>query len=117
MSYSASSMEIALREHATHERYLSDAAPRTWLAREAVDANLSLIVDQGMAKSQCVLLHGSGTGKTAALCRLHQLLKEKQCYVVTRFTYLTDSSLFANELFRNIFLKVRFTRIHVKTTE
>uniref|UniRef100_A0A7E4W5G8 AAA domain-containing protein n=1 Tax=Panagrellus redivivus TaxID=6233 RepID=A0A7E4W5G8_PANRE len=105
-SYSSAPLEIALREHATHDRYYHDVAPRAWLPRPLLDKKLDSVIEQGLTKSVFVQFYGPpGTGKTALVCRLLELLQQKQCHAIARFGHLTDCSLFTNELLRNALLK------------
>ncbi|KAI6217268.1 putative WD repeat-containing protein [Aphelenchoides fujianensis] len=48
----------------------------------------------------------TAAGKTAVVCRMTELLETKPCFVITRYAHLTDTSIFANELFKNIFLQL-----------
>uniref|UniRef100_A0A915EUK5 NWD1/2-like winged helix-turn-helix domain-containing protein n=1 Tax=Ditylenchus dipsaci TaxID=166011 RepID=A0A915EUK5_9BILA len=85
------SEEVVDKEHAVHQKFLDSVCPKLYVPRSQIDPKLADIVEKGL---------------TAVLCRLHQLLLQKECFVVARFAGLPDSSMFANEIFRNIFLKV-----------
>lgn len=99
--------ELVLREDSQHHAYCARIAPHRWIARQAVEEKITSLIQRGLDKSICAHFYGGhGVGKTAFICRLSELLQTKQCYVITRFVNLTDSSIFANELFKNIFLKV-----------
>jgi hypothetical protein len=105
----ATTAEIAIREDNQHRDYCAKIAPHRWITRNNVDEKMNSIIQKGLEKSVCAQFYGGhGTGKTALICRLTELLQTKNCYVITRFAHLTDSSLFANELFKNIFLTVSF---------
>jgi|EndMetStandDraft_8_1072994.scaffolds.fasta_scaffold813465_2 DNA helicase TIP49 (TBP-interacting protein) len=100
-------MELVIREETQHQAFCARIAPHRWIARQAVDEKMASLIQRGLDKSICAHFYGGhGTGKTALICRLSELLQTKQCYVVTRFVHLTDSAIFANELFKNIFLWV-----------
>ena len=106
-SYSTSPLQVALREHATHQRYMQDISPKKWIERSDIDKKLNSIIEQGLTKSVFAQIYGPpGCGKTAVICRLLELLENQNCYVIARFSYLTDCSLFINELLRNILLKL-----------
>lgn len=101
--------EMAIREDNQHQAYCAKIAPHRWISRPSVDDKLNSIIQRGLEKSVCAHFYGGhGSGKTALICRLTELLQTKNCYVITRFAHLTDSAIFANELFKNIFLKVHF---------
>uniref|UniRef100_A0AC34Q2J0 NB-ARC domain-containing protein n=1 Tax=Panagrolaimus sp. JU765 TaxID=591449 RepID=A0AC34Q2J0_9BILA len=105
-SYATTPMEAALREHATHEKFAQGLVPKTWFVRNDIDKKINAIVEQSMSKSCFYQFYGpAGCGKTALICRLAELFQARNCYVITRFCYLTDCSLFVNELFRNVLLK------------
>lgn len=100
-------MEIALREDRQHQAFCTRVSPHRWITRQLVDDKMNSLIRKGLEKGVCAqFCGGHGSGKTALICRLSELLQAKDCYVVTRFAHLTDSSTFANELFKNIFLKV-----------
>lgn len=106
-------LEIAKLEHQTHIEYLKDIKPKTWLARKRIDTKFASILKDSQEKSLFIQFYGdSGCGKSASLCRLYEILNKQpnsKDLVVARFSGLTDSSIFANELFRNLFLQVNFT--------
>ncbi|KAI1715410.1 WD domain, g-beta repeat domain-containing protein [Ditylenchus destructor] len=101
-------MEVVEKEHAAHINYLEMVCPRRWSPRPPLDTKLSEVVEKGMRGSTHVHIHGlTGSGKTALLCQLFKMLQQKadQCFVIARFTTLSASSVFANELLQSIFLK------------
>lgn len=108
--YSASPMELALREHGTHAKFASDISAKSWSSREGLDRKLEELVnkiDQASDPIYVQLYGGVGCGKTALLTRLYEMLeKREKFHVLIRYASLTDSSLFANEILRNVFLKV-----------
>uniref|UniRef100_A0AC35FD48 Uncharacterized protein n=1 Tax=Panagrolaimus sp. PS1159 TaxID=55785 RepID=A0AC35FD48_9BILA len=105
--YAVSPMDVAEREHVTHDRYFRERVPKVWSDRDSLDKKLQGIIEQGLAKSVFVQFHGGpGTGKTAILCRLMELLEKQNCYAFIRFSHLTDCSVFINELMRNLLLKI-----------
>lgn len=108
-SRAVSAMEMAIREEKQHEAYCTRISPHRWISRNGVDDKMNSIIQRGLEKSVCAQFYGGhGSGKTALICRLSELLQTKNCYVITRFAHLTDSAIFANELFKNIFLRVGF---------
>lgn len=105
--YLINAIEMAIREDSQHQAYCAKMAPHRWISRNGVDEKMNSTIQRGLEKSVCAQFYGGhGTGKTALICRLTELLQTKNCYVITRFAHLTDSAIFANELFKNIFLKV-----------
>ncbi|KAI6229454.1 putative WD repeat-containing protein [Aphelenchoides besseyi] len=104
---SASATEAAFIDHETHSAYATTISPQQWIARANVDDNINDIIQRGLEKSVSAHFYGPhGSGKTAIICRLNELLLTKNCYVISRYANLTDTSIFANELFKNIFLKL-----------
>lgn len=103
-------LEIAKLENQTHIQYLNDITPKTWLQREPLDTKLESILRDSLKKTFYIQFYGTpGCGKSALLCRLYQLLNKQEHpknLIVVRFCGLTDSSIFANEIFRNLFLQV-----------
>ncbi|CAD5224231.1 unnamed protein product [Bursaphelenchus xylophilus] len=97
--------EMAARDHKVHSDYLKQVAAKEWISRAEIDQKLAEFAKKGMEKPICALIHGPpGSGKSATIARLHEQLTEQGCYVITRFTQLTDCSMYANELIKGAFL-------------
>lgn len=130
-----------------HCSILKKNLPIKWVERTNIDQKLNEIVTNIFNGINCyVQFYGDvGTGKTATLCHLYQLIQQKindsafllsktsmlnknkinmninknivanadtlppkKFILLLRFVTLTECSVFANELFRNIFLKVLY---------
>uniref|UniRef100_A0A183BPH8 WD_REPEATS_REGION domain-containing protein n=1 Tax=Globodera pallida TaxID=36090 RepID=A0A183BPH8_GLOPA len=122
-------MAIVQAEHCVHSAHLASRIAPRWVPRgDAIDSHLEAIVkrlfdkDENQLKSAglFVQFHGQpGSGKTAALCRLYQLVHDRLAnaagdgkqspppvVALARFSHLTDGTVFANEMLRNAFLIV-----------
>ena len=91
-----SSTKVAEFEHKTHIRFLSDIAAQNWHERTQIGSKLVDIVERALQKPAFIQFYGSsGCGKSASLCWLFQMLKEREsdCYAVIRFAHITDGSV------------------------
>lgn len=117
-----------------HCSILKKNLPIKWIKRPNIDKKLNEIVTNIFNGISCYVQFygGVGIGKTATLCRLYQLIQQKinknntnmttnkeivaisntfqskQIILLVRFVMLTECSVFANEIFRNLLLKVVF---------
>lgn len=134
--------QLVNNEDSVHFSIIEKNSSMKWVERSSIDEKLDEIVKKIFNHESCYIqFYGnSGSGKTATLCRLYQLIKQKvadlslkndklttknkedanisskndivenklfkKFFLLSRFVALTECSIFANELFRNIFLKV-----------
>ncbi|CAK5075598.1 unnamed protein product [Meloidogyne enterolobii] len=124
-------LKIARAEETIHNAHLLSRTPKYWIPRKRLDTQIDSIITKisQLLKEQnsnnstfYIQFYGlPGSGKTATLCRLRQLLENKfgkkdgdggnessvtNFVFITRFIHLTDGAVFANEMLRNIFLSV-----------
>uniref|UniRef100_A0A915NXC7 WD_REPEATS_REGION domain-containing protein n=2 Tax=Meloidogyne TaxID=189290 RepID=A0A915NXC7_9BILA len=125
-------LKIARAEETIHNAHLLSRTPKYWIPRKRLDNQIDSIITKisQLLKEQnsnnstfYIQFYGlPGSGKTATLCRLRQLLENKfgkkdedggnensslpTFVFITRFIHLTDGAVFANEMLRNIFLSV-----------
>lgn len=113
-----SPLDIAKCENQTHLQHLNVITPKNWLMRERIDVKFASILQDSLEKPLCIQFYGtSGCGKSATLCRLYQILNERKNskdLILARFVGLTDSSIFANEFFLNLFLQVSIIFFYLK---
>ncbi|VDN06426.1 unnamed protein product [Thelazia callipaeda] len=93
-------------EHNAHVMFAKMQMPKKWLSRVSIDETLRFWTEQNTGYYH---IQGSeASGKTALICRLHAVLVEKHCYVITRFVNLTPESQYAHELWHGICLTLCF---------
>lgn len=83
---SISKHSIARAENEIHEAFAKAQLPNKWL--EHGNLNEYIASWCNLTKGTYIQIRGSeASGKTATICRLHHLLQDKHCYVITRFCY------------------------------
>ncbi|VDK50940.1 unnamed protein product [Anisakis simplex] len=85
-----------------HSSYAVSRLPTKWIQRPQVDGAMQSWMDESIKSAYIHIVGADACGKTALICKLHSMLQSRDCYLITRFINLTNTSNFAHEIWHNL---------------